>query len=75
MLSTTELTEQAVSLPAEERAKLIDSLLKSLNPTSDEVNQDWMKIAKKRLDEIHSGKVKTIAGHEVFEKVKARFQR
>jgi len=54
MLSSAELTEQAVSLPVEERAKLIDSLLKSLNPSSDEVDQEWMKIAKRRLDDIHS---------------------
>jgi putative addiction module component (TIGR02574 family) len=75
MLSTTELTDQAVSLPVEERAKLIDSLLKSLNPTSDEADQEWIKIAKIRLDDIHSGKVKVVPGHEVFEKVKARFNK
>ena len=75
MLSTAELTEQAVSLPVEERAKLIDSLLKSLNPSSDEIDQEWMKVAKRRLDDIHSGKVKVIPGYEVFEKVKARFNK
>ena len=72
MLKTNELMNEAVSLPVEIRARLIDKLLKSLNPAQAEIDKIWAIEAEKRVAEIKSGKVKTISGQEVFKKIKNR---
>ena len=69
MLRTEELVEEAVSLPVEIRAQIIDKLLESLNPSQKEIDKLWAKEAEKRVEEIQSGKVKTIPGEEVFRKI------
>ena len=73
MLSNKELLDQAISLPVNERAEMVDLILKSLNNPSEEIDKQWIEVAKKRLSEINSGKVKAIPGHEVFQKIKDRF--
>ncbi len=75
MLSIKEIIDQAASLPTEERAVVIDSLLKTLNPTNDEVDRKWIKVAKRRLNELRSGQVKPIPGEEVFRKINDRFSK
>ncbi len=73
-METKKLIDEAIALPVEERANLIDSLLKSLNPEKLEVERKWVAIAKKRLEEIQSGKVKAIPGEEVFDRIWKRFE-
>ncbi|MBE7545949.1 addiction module protein [uncultured Candidatus Kuenenia sp.] len=68
-----DLIEEATSLPVEERAMVIDSLLKSLNPPELEIEKKWVSVAKRRLEELRSGKVKAIQGEEVFEKIWNKF--
>jgi putative addiction module component (TIGR02574 family) len=75
MLGTKEIIEQASSLPVEERASLVDSLLKTLNAPNEEIDRKWTEVAKRRLEEILSGKVKTIPGNRVFKKVRERFSK
>lgn len=69
MLKTNELIKEAISLPVEIRAQIIDKLLESLNPSQKEIDKLWAKEAEKRVEEIQSGKVKTIPGEEVFKKI------
>lgn len=73
MPSTTEIIHGAQSLPVEERMLVVDSLLRSLNPPDPEMDRKWAALAKRRLDELHSGKVKAVPGEEVFEKIRLRF--
>jgi len=68
-----DLIEEATSLPVEERAMVIDSLLKSLNPPELEIEKKWVSVAKRRLEELRSGKVKAIQGEEVFKKIWNKF--
>ena len=70
-----EIIKEAESLPVEERAKVIDSLLRSLNPPSTEIDKEWVKVAKRRLVELRSGAVKPIPGDRVFAKVRERFEK
>jgi putative addiction module component (TIGR02574 family) len=70
-----EIIEEAESLPVEERAMIIDSLLRSLNPPSAEIDREWVKVAKRRLAELRSGDVKPIPGNKVFAKIRERFER
>ena len=67
------LIEEAISLPIEERALIVDSILRSLNPASPEIDNEWIKIAKKRMEELKSGKVKAVSGNEVFDKIRQRY--
>jgi putative addiction module component (TIGR02574 family) len=72
-MNTQELIAEAISLPIDERVIMIDCLLKSMNPPEAEIDKKWAAIAKQRLSELRSGKVKAISGDEVFEKIWNRF--
>ncbi len=72
-MNTKKIIDEAVSLPVEERALIVDSLLRSLNPPESEIDKKWAAIAKRRLAELKSGSVKTVPGEEVFEKIWKRF--
>mgnify|MGYP006278921667 CR=1 FL=1 len=74
-MNTKELIEQAIALPVEERALVVDSLLRSLNPPQSEIDIQWAAEAKRRLAELRSGKVEAIPGEAVFERVWDRFKR
>ena len=75
MGKTQELIDEAVSLPIEERAILVDTLLQSMNPADKDNDLIWAKLAKKRLDDLHSGRVKSVSGEDVFKKVWKRFEK
>jgi putative addiction module component (TIGR02574 family) len=70
-----EIIQEAESLPVEERAIVIDSLLKTLNPPSAEIDAEWAKVAKRRLSELRAGSVKAVPGDEVFKKIRERFEK
>jgi len=72
MIKTKELFDEAISLPVEIRAKLVEKLLRSLNPSQKEIDKLWAKEAEQRVEEIKSGKVKTIPGERVFKKIRDR---
>ena len=72
-MNTKQLIEEAVSLPVEERALMVDTLLRSLNQPESEIDNEWVKEAKRRLDDLRSGKVNAIPGEVVFRKIMGRF--
>ena len=72
-MKTKDLITEVISLPVEERAIVVDSLLKSLNPPESEIDQKWAVVAKRRLKELRSGDVAAIPGDEVFKKIWQRF--
>jgi putative addiction module component (TIGR02574 family) len=66
MLKTDELLNEAISLPVELRAQLVDALLRSLNPAQAEIDGLWAAEAERRIDEIDAGQAELIPGEEVF---------
>jgi len=70
MHSHRKLMEEAVSLPVELRTQLVDELLKSLNPSRVEIDDSWAVEAENRVADIKQNKVQTVAGEEVFEKIR-----
>lgn len=73
VMATTveELAEQAMNLPTESRARLADLLVESLD--TDELGQIdrlWVAEAKRRRDEVRSGRVETVPGEEALQKVR-----
>ena len=69
MLSKQEIIEEVLDLPIEDRAYIIDTLIRSMNPVNTEIDRKWIEVSKKRLDELISGKVQGIPGDEVFDRV------
>ena len=61
-----EIMEEAESLPLEERTMVVGSLLRTLNPLSAEIENEWVKVGKRRFTELRSGRVKPIPGDRVF---------
>ncbi len=73
-MNTKQLIDEAVSLPVEERALVVDSLLRSLNQPESEIDKKWSEEAKRRLAELRSGQAQAIPGDEVFAKVWKKFE-
>lgn len=71
-MNTAELINEATSLPMEERARLVDSLLQTLNPVDDANTAAWLAVARRRLDDLDAGHVKAIPGEAVFDRVRRR---
>ncbi len=67
-MKTTDLIAEAIALPVEERAMVVDSLLKSLNSPETDIDKKWASVARRRVAELRSGEVKAVPGDEVFEK-------
>jgi putative addiction module component (TIGR02574 family) len=74
-MKINDLISEAESLPVEERARVIDSLLRSMNPPESEIDAQWARLARKRLDEVRSDAVSTIPGEEVFDAVRKKLGR
>ncbi|GBE35945.1 putative addiction module component [bacterium BMS3Bbin07] len=72
MIKTDELISEAISLPVEVRTLLVNKLLESLNPPDKEIDKLWVKEAEKRVEDIRTGKVKTIPGEDVFRKIRKK---
>ena len=73
-MKTADLMTEASSLPLEERARLVDSLLQTLNPVDEAAALAWLAVARRRLEDLESGEVEAVPGEEVFEKVRRRLE-
>ncbi len=73
MHGVNEIIREAENLPVEERAKVVDSLLRSMNPPDAALDKKWTSEAKRRLAELRSGRVKPIPAEDVFSEVQRRF--
>jgi hypothetical protein len=72
-MKTKELITEANALPVEERALVVDSLLKSMNPPQSGIEKKWIRLAKTRLEEIKSGQVNTVSDKDLFSRILNRF--
>ena len=78
MSATLEkVAEEAKNLSLADRSALTRILIESLDgePAEDlaDVEQAWQAEVEKRVDEIKSGRVKTIPAEEVFAKLRAKY--
>lgn len=74
-MNTKELIKEAASLPVEERAMVLESLLQSFNQPETKIDKKWVHEANKRLSEIKSGHIDTIPGEKVFTEIQNRFNK
>lgn len=64
-----ELLDRALTLSEEERAELASTLIDSLDAVIDEnVEAAWQQEIARRVDELQSGKAKTLSWQAVREK-------
>lgn len=70
-----DLIDEASALPVDERALVVESLLKSLNPIEATVDEKWAEVAESRLEELESGRVNPVSGDEVFRKIRSRLHK
>ncbi len=75
MMKTTELIDEVASLPVEERARVVDTLLRSLNAPESVIDTAWMDVAQRRLDELRAGRVEAVPGDAVFERIRQRYEK
>lgn len=72
-IQTMDLIAMAEALPIDEKAMLVDRLLDSMYPRQEEIDELWKVESERRVEEVRSGKVKTIPGEQVFEEIRNRF--
>jgi putative addiction module component (TIGR02574 family) len=74
-LSVESITEAVLSLPDDARALLADRLVESLDPLTDESIRDaWVAESLRRLDDVRSGRVRTISRDDVLARVHAKIK-
>lgn len=74
-MKTNALLDEIISLPMEERARIAEVLLQSLNPQDDKTSAAWLAVASLRRNEVVSGAVQTIPAEQVFDRIRQRHGR
>ena len=69
--SLPELEAQVLNLGPTERAHLLDRLIDSFEPES-KIRDAWIAEARRRHEEVKSGKVAVVPGSEAVARVRAR---
>lgn len=65
-MSINEILEQALELKVNERSKLVDELLKSLDKPDEEIDEIWAEEADKRLEAYRRGELKAVPMENIF---------
>jgi putative addiction module component (TIGR02574 family) len=75
-MSVEQITDEVMALPSEARALLADRLVESLDPAEDGyIHRLWVTETRRRLDDVRSGRVKTIPGEEALAQVRQALAR
>ena len=68
-MSTAAIEKEALALPLEDRARLAEKLLESLDTeASSPLSEAWEEEIERRREDVRQGKVKPVAGEEVSRK-------
>jgi putative addiction module component (TIGR02574 family) len=71
-MNLQRIENEALHLPKEERAQLIQRLVLSLeSPSEEELKADWLLEARRRAEELDSGSVQPVPGEDVMKKARA----
>jgi putative addiction module component (TIGR02574 family) len=70
--SASKLEAKALKLPPEERARLAQRLISSLDQASDPESEElWIRESERRLEELESGSVASVPAERVVEKARS----
>ena len=67
-----KIEDEALLLPREERAQLIQRLVLSLeSPSTEELRSDWLQEARRRAAEIDNGSIQAVPAEEVMKRARS----
>jgi hypothetical protein len=66
-----DLVAEVLDLPAQDRARLLELLISSFEPTS-VAQQAWTNLASQRRDAVRLGEVSMVTGEAALQRVRAR---
>ena len=72
MHGVKEIVEEASTLPVEDRAIIVDSLLRTLNAPDPAIDALWIDVAARRLADLEPGEAKGISISEAAEMARKR---
>jgi hypothetical protein len=75
MRGIDDIIREASALPVEERARVVDSLLRTLNTTDPEIERAWAEVAERRLAELRSGAARPVPLDEAIARIQERLKR
>lgn len=71
-MNLQRIENEALHLPKEERAKLIQRLVLSMESHSEEeLRSDWLCEAQRRSEELDNGSVQAVSADDVMKKARA----
>lgn len=66
---TTELLQEILSMPPDERAELADDILASLEPADPRIMKLWAAEAEDRVAAFERGEIEAVSANSVFEEI------
>jgi putative addiction module component (TIGR02574 family) len=66
---TTEILNEVLSMPAEERAELVESILSSLEPCDPRILELWAAEAEDRVAAFERSEIEAVSAESVFEEI------
>jgi putative addiction module component (TIGR02574 family) len=72
MTQAAEILEAALKLEPRERADLVETISASLDGI--DLGLEWEQEIRRRIDDVDSGRVETIAGEEVLSRIEQRLR-
>ncbi|MCP4350357.1 MAG: addiction module protein [Desulfobacterales bacterium] len=75
MVSKAEfILNEALSLTPSERATIAHCLISSIDePAMEDVEQEWIELAQKRLSELENNEVKAVSWKDLKQKIRASY--
>ena len=71
--SSEQILKDALALPLQERAELVEQLLATFqSPPDPYIDELWAREAEDRLDAYDRGEIKSVPAEEVFNRIKQR---
>ncbi len=65
---TSDILDRVMELPAEEKARLVDQLLSSLDQPDESIDSLWRKEVEERIQAYQAGKLQSVSLAEVLAK-------
>ncbi len=71
--SSEQILKEALALPLQERAELLERLLGTFqSPPDPRLDELWAREAEDRLDAFERGELKAVPAEEVFDRIRQR---
>ncbi len=68
-----QVYDKTIDLPIKEKIHLVDKILADISPIDPIIEKAWILESENRLKKYRAGKVKSVPGNIVFDKIKKKF--